>query len=83
MNHPLDSIYTGAFSMALSVSTLSLSLFRHIALRYVQTVVSGSIQVIHTSWGWGGERYVHAIWGFWWLNVVVAFAVGFWVTHKM
>lgn len=47
------------------------------------TIVNGGVQVLHNSLGWGGRRFLFIMWGFWWLDVVVAFVVTFWITHLM
>jgi len=49
----------------------------------MSTIINGAVTILHNSWGWGGHRFIYVMWGFWWINVVIAFWVTFWISHLM
>ena len=47
------------------------------------TILIASVGIVHGYFGFGGEGFLYALWGMWWLDVAVSILVCFGQLHVM
>jgi tellurite resistance protein TehA-like permease len=47
------------------------------------TLLSVAVEVIYSHYGFGGKRFLYAIWGLWWVDVIVSILCAWPAVHIM
>ncbi|OCH95108.1 hypothetical protein OBBRIDRAFT_788572 [Obba rivulosa] len=47
------------------------------------TLISVAVGLLYQQWNFGGPRFLYALWGCWWIVVVLSFVSAFWLIHLM